>query len=121
MPNTSRARRASRALPQPNNEGLRYNTGKPRFDLLPPDALEDLAQLYTMGAAKYAERNWERGMDWGKCFASLMRHAWAWARGEDTDPETGLDHMTHVAWNALALVAYRKRGIGTDNRNKLNA
>lgn len=100
------------------DEGLRYNDGKPRFDLLPPEAMTALAAHYALGAKKYADRNWEKGMAWGKCFASMQRHAWAWAEGEDHDPETGSPHMIAVAWNAIALFIYALRGIGTDDRTK---
>lgn len=96
--------------------GLRYNDGKLRYDLLPPDAIEELVRVYTRGAAKYAPRNWEKGMGWTTCYASLQRHAAAWASGEDFDAETRCHHMAHVAWNALAIVAYTARGIGTDDR-----
>jgi len=96
--------------------GLRYNAGKARYDLVPPDALEELVKVYTMGAEKYAPRNWELGLSWSACFASLMRHAWAWMRGEDRDAESGQLHMAHVAWNALTLVAFALRGDGTDDR-----
>lgn len=96
--------------------GLRYNSGKPRFDLIPADGLRALARHYTRGAEKYADRNWERGMDWSKCFASLERHVWAWMGGEDFDPETGSHHMIAVAWNALALAVYSFRKIGNDDR-----
>lgn len=87
-----------------------------RYDLIPADALEELAQVYTMGAQKYAERNWEKGMPWSKCFASLMRHAWSFWKGETHDTESGLHHMSHVAWNAMTLVSYTKRNVGEDNR-----
>lgn len=97
-------------------EGLRYDEGKLRFDLLPPDALEELVKVYTRGAQKYAPRNWEKGMAWGRCFGSLMRHAWSWWRGEEIDPETGCHHMAHVAWNAMTLVSYSIRSKGTDDR-----
>jgi hypothetical protein len=96
--------------------GLRFNDGKPRFDLLPPEALEALAAHYGAGAKKYADRNWERGMAWCKCFASMMRHGWAWMRGEDFDPETGSHHMVAVAWNAIAIFTYHTRSIGNDDR-----
>jgi hypothetical protein len=99
-----------------DNGGLRFNNGKPRFDLMPPEALIALADHYQKGAEKYADRNWERGMDWGKCFASMERHAWAWMSGEDIDPETGSHHMVAVAWNALALYVYDQRNIGVDDR-----
>lgn len=102
--------------PSKNEPGLRYDSGKARYDLIPSDALEDLASLYAYGANKYAERNWEKGMSWGRCFASLMRHSWAFWRGENIDPESGYHHMTHAAWNCLALVSYAKRGRGTDDR-----
>ncbi len=113
------SRGSARRFPLANGGGLRHNDGKPRFDLLPPEALTALADLYGKGGEKYAERNWERGMAWCKCFASMARHSWAWMRGEDTDPETGAHHMIAVAWNAIALFTYHARGIGADDRPRL--
>jgi hypothetical protein len=94
----------------------RDNTGKPRFSLLPPDGLLELAKLYTKGAEQYADRDWERGAPWMETFDSLQRHAWAWATGEDRDPGTGRHHMACVVWNAMALLVYALRRIGTDDR-----
>jgi hypothetical protein len=107
--------------PPTANSGLRYDSGKPRFDLVPPEAMIELAAHYERGARKYADRNWERGMDWGKCFASMQRHSWAWAQGEDLDNETGTHHMIAVAWNAIALYTYAMRKIGNDDRVKVDA
>lgn len=98
------------------DKALRYDTNKLRYDLIPQDALAEYVKVLTLGAAKYADRNWEKGMSWSRCFASLQRHSAAWMQGEDCDPELGTDHMAHVAWNALALVAYRLRQIGKDDR-----
>ena len=92
--------------------GLRFDNGKARYDLLPYDALEVLAKVYTDGAVKYAPRNWEKGMDWSRMFGSLVRHAFAFWRGEDNDKESGSPHMAHVAWNALGRVTKRKRPLG---------
>src|SRR5262245_1442131 len=39
---------------------------KARFDLMPVRPLIKIALLFGMGAAKYDERNWERGMAWSK-------------------------------------------------------
>jgi hypothetical protein len=88
---------------------MRFNEGKLRFDLIPPEAVEGLAGIYTMGAKKYADRNWEKGLKLMACFASLMRHAWKWAGGEDLDQESGMHHMDHVAWNAVAISTFFKR------------
>lgn len=96
-----------------------YDSGKLRYDLLPPDGLEELAKVYTDGPIKYAERNWEKGMSWSRAFGSLLRHAWAWMSGEDIDPESGHHHMAHAAFRCLQLVAYSKRGVGEDDRPRL--
>ena len=101
---------------QRNEAADNYDGGKLRYDLLPADALEELVRVYTTGAEKYAERNWEKGMAWCRAFGSLMRHAWAWMRGEDLDPETGIHHMAHAAFRCLQLVSYAKRGVGEDDR-----
>lgn len=97
-------------------EGLRYNSGKLRYDLFEPRAMQELAKVFTRGAEKYAVRNWEKGMSWMTMLASLERHKEAWKRGEDYDPETGLLHMAQVAWNALAVVSYYKMYPQGDDR-----
>lgn len=102
-----------------DNKGSRDNAGKVRLGLLPPDALLALGAVYTSGAQKYAPRNWERGMNFSDVIDSLLRHSLTWMSGEDTDKESGHLHMAHVAWNALALVAYQLRQIGVDDRQRL--
>ena len=60
--------------PLPNrrpHEGRKDDTAKPRMDLIPPELLEGVADVLTYGAAKYAPRNWEHGMAWGRVFAAL--------------------------------------------------
>lgn len=99
--------------------GLRDDAEKNKLDLLPWDALEQVGHVLSRGAKKYAPRNWERGMAWSHVTGSLHRHLSKWMQGEDIDPETGISHMAHVACNALFLVAYEQRHIGTDDRPKL--
>lgn len=102
-------------LPE-TGDHLRKDDNKPRFDLIPPEMLFALADLYGKGAKKYSERGWEEGMSWGRCFASLMRHAWKFWRRSDFDEDTGSHHMINVIFNATALYIYHKRKIGTDDR-----
>lgn len=77
-----------------------------RFDLIPVDALWQVAEMYGKGAEKYDERNWERGYDWSLSFAAMMRHAQQFWSGEDMDEETGMCHMASVAWHALAMLHF---------------
>lgn len=98
--------------------GRKDDADKPRYDLLPPEALDAIAQVLTYGAAKYAPRNWELGMSWGRVFGALMRHMWAWWRGEARDPETGFSHLWHAGCCIAFLIAYEARKTGTDDRHK---
>jgi len=102
-----------------DNGGLRYNEGKSRVDLIPPDVLLALGKVYAYGTQKYADRNWERGMSYSTVYGCLLRHILKWAAGEAADAESGLPHIDMVVWNAMVLSAYEKRGIGTDDRNIL--
>ena len=86
--------------------GLRFNEGKIRHDLVPAIAQNEYAKVLTVGAQKYAERNWEKGMSWSKVVASLERHLNAFKRGEDIDPETGLYHTAQIMCNAAFLTEY---------------
>lgn len=88
------------------NKANRFNAGKLRYDLISQPALKGLASVLTMGAEKYGERNWEKGMVWSKVIASLKRHLSAIEHGEDYDAESGYLHIDHLQANAHFLSAY---------------
>ena len=81
-------------------QGIRYNQGKLRYDLLHPVAQEGIVKVLTKGAEKYAPRNWEKGMSWMSVVASLKRHLAEFEKGIDYDSETGLLHVDHIQCNA---------------------
>lgn len=89
-------------------EGLRYNEGKRRYDLVNPYSHEQMVNVLTKGSLKYAERNWEKGMKWSNVISSLKRHLAAIEAGEDRDLESGELHAAHLACNAHFLTAYYK-------------
>ena len=97
-------------------EGIKFDAGKLRMDLLPPEIDNAIARILTDGADKYGERNWEHGMAWSRPYAALRRHLIAWWSGEDADQESGHSHLWHVLTNAAFLVAYEQRGLGKDDR-----
>lgn len=96
------------ATPQ---SGGKADAGKPRYDLLPPELLDGVARVLTVGATKYAPRNWELGIMYGRVFSALMRHMWAWWRGENVDAETGHSHLWHAGCCLAFLIAYEARGM----------
>ena len=101
-------------------QGVKHDAGKERFDLIPPWPLLELAKIYTVGAAKYGDRNWEKGITWGRVFAAIMRHLWQWLCGEDNDPEDGLSHLAHAAWGCLTLMEYSRTHPELDDRQRAN-
>jgi hypothetical protein len=107
--------------------GRKDDAGKTRLDLVPPELVFAVGRVLSFGAAKYEPRNWERGMSWGRVFAALMRHLWAWwgCKGpathsflfSDLDDETEYSHLWHAACCLSFLIAYEERDIGTDDRS----
>jgi hypothetical protein len=95
----------------------KHDEGKIRFDLIPPQPLWDLAEVYTIGEQKYSARNWEKGLPWGRVFAAVMRHLWAFWNGEDVDEEDGLSHLAHAAWGCFALLEYLRTHRELDDRS----
>jgi len=100
----------------PSKGGVRRDAGKLRWSLFHWTAAKVVLEVTEFGAGKYTPRNWEKGMDWSRVFDSLHRHLEKWWAGETYDQETGLPHLAHAAWNALSLLTYEIRGIGTDDR-----
>lgn len=106
--------------------GIKHDSGKAPMELLAPEMLFGVATVLDFGARKYAARNWELGMDWGRVFGAAMRHAWCWWAGKgpttksflfgELDDETGFSHLWHLGCCVMFLIAYEERGIGNDNR-----
>jgi len=90
--------------------GRKDDAEKLRMDLIPPEAIEALAEVLTYGASKYEPRNWEKGIKYSRLFAATMRHFVAFWRGENFDKESGISHLKHVLCNVAFLIAFEARG-----------
>jgi hypothetical protein len=91
------------------NKGLKFDTGKLRWDLLPIDCIEDVVKILTFGSVKYGPNNWqmlEEGEE--RYYAALMRHLSAYRQGEIIDIESGLSHLSHAMCNILFLLWMKK-------------
>jgi Domain of unknown function (DUF5664) len=87
-----------------------------RMELLPPEFLWGVAKVYSMGAEKYSDRNWERGYEYMKSYGAMQRHLNLWLAKQDNDEESGLNHLLHAAWMIIALYTFHVRDIGVDDR-----
>lgn len=96
--------------------GVKFDESKLRFDLLPPHALEDVAAVFTYGAAKYADRNYERGMEISRVYAATHRHLNAYWRGQDLDEESALSHLAHAVTDLMILMELHRLYPEMDDR-----
>lgn len=80
------------------------NEGKGRYDLIPPEPMKRLAQLYERGAIKYDARNWEKGIPVSRCFDSAFRHLYQALAGDEDE-----DHLAAVLFNVMCVMAFRER------------
>ena len=91
--------------------GLKYDNAKLRLDLLPFDALMEVAEVYSMGAKKYSDRNWEKGLSYMRVVGALLRHLFAWILREERARDDKQLHLASVVWCGLALLTYELRGM----------
>jgi hypothetical protein len=85
---------------------------------LDPSALLSVAEVAGYGSRKYARLNFMKGYAWSLSYDAMQRHLHAFWGGTDIDAESGLPHLAHAGWHALALLAFMQRGLGTDDRYK---
>jgi hypothetical protein len=97
---------------------IKHDGEKTQYELLSEPAVEGLARVLTYGRIKYAADNWRKGMSWRRLIGAALRHLFAFMRGEDLDPESGLPHIDHAMCCLMFLSEYQKTKVGTDDRYK---
>ena len=88
---------------------VRDSGSKPRMELISPFAMRRLGDWLRLGADRYADRNWEKGIPICRCVASLLRHTFAYLAGDTSE-----DHMAACMCNAMFILHYEemiKRGV----------
>lgn len=99
-------------------EGIKYDGGKPRVDLIPGCSLTDAGIVFAYGAAKYAPDNWRKGYAWSRIIGAALRHILAFKEGEDNDPESGLTHIGHALCCLMILSGLQRLHPDKDDRPK---
>ena len=99
-------------------EGRKDDDGKPDMALLDPYAIEQLALVLTFGKRKYAAWNWAGGISYSRLLAALLRHTFAFLRGQDRDDESGLPHIAHAMCCCMFLLGMSQLHPELDDRYK---
>lgn len=116
MPKNKKEQDPDEVVFDPESGAVKHDGLKARVDLIPPEVIFAMGEMFRHGANKYEDRNWEKGMKWSRVFGSLMRHLWAWWSGEDIDKDSNRPHLYAAACCIAMLIAYTKRKTGTDDR-----
>lgn len=86
---------------------FKFDKGKPIASVIFedfPKAVSGVVDVATFGANKYERSSWKKVENACQRYSDAMfRHLLAKYKGEEIDPESGLLHDYHIAWNALAL------------------
>lgn len=78
--------------------------GKARPDLISAFAEERLGAWLALGAAKYSDRNWEKGIPVSRSYASLRRHILQFVQGDTQE-----DHLAAIMCNAMFMLDHDER------------
>lgn len=73
--------------------------GKGRFDLMPPLALQLAACVFEVGAIKYGESNWRKGIPIGRFLDSGQRHLQKYIAGMRDEA-----HLSMALWNIMCAL-----------------
>lgn len=93
-------------------KALKYDDNKVDWAILPLGAVEEIIKVMKFGESKYARGNFAEGtgLSYTRLLNALVRHTFAFMRGEDLDPESGLSHMAHAGCCVLFILHYIVNG-----------
>lgn len=79
--------------------------------MLDPVFLGGVAAVMGLGAAKYADDNWQLcDTPHKRYYSALQRHLNAFAQGQHADPESGESHLYHAACCVMFLAWFERNG-----------
>jgi len=102
----------------PTGGVVKDDSGKTRYELLPWESLKQVADVFGYGAEKYFDNSWRtrEAATFNRTFGSVMRHLTQWQMGQNTDPESNLNHLAHAVSQLLILMYVEQRNPDKDDR-----
>jgi len=88
-------------------EGIKHDSDKLRYSLLPWIALKEVVKVLEFGAKKYAINNWQK-IESQRYKDAAMRHLVAIFEGEWLDKESQLPHAAHCCCCLLFLIWFKQ-------------
>ena len=98
--------------------GIKDMDGKIRYDLIPPEALLELARVYTLGAERYGDHNVEKGIPVHECIGAIERHIARLKMGQDLSLKHQTHEAAHAAFWCFTLISQYYRGLEVEDHRK---
>lgn len=96
--------------------------GKVRMECLCTSVLASEARVLAHGADKYGARNWRKDEILASTYeGAMMRHLFAWINGEDTDPDSGEPHLSHLRACAAVVMDADEHNKLIDDRDRMES
>lgn len=98
----------------PHTPGAKLDAGKVRAGLVNRGfarALLAVGEVGTFGAEKYTPHGWVEVPDGEARYTDALHRHLLQGALEDHDPDSGLLHAAHAAWNALAVLELMLRSL----------
>ena len=100
-----------------SENGTKYDAGKPEWNLLPMQQVEEIVQVLTHGRHKYGADNWQQVEHaHERYYAAALRHLTAWQQSRTQrdhnmafDSESDLNHLAHAAACLIFLLWFDRQ------------
>lgn len=102
---------------KPSNPKGILSAAKAPMSCVPAVVMAEIGVAMLEGAAKYGRYNYRvSGVRAAVYYDATMRHLMAWWEGQDTDPDSGLSHITKAITSLVVLRDAMIQGMVEDDR-----
>ena len=102
---------------KPTNPKDAIGIRKAGMSVVPANVIAEIGVGIMEGAAKYGRHNYRAiGVRGSVYYDATIRHLFSWWEGEDTDPDSGLSHITKAICSLVVLRDTMMQGKFTDDR-----
>ena len=88
----------------------RNDIGKIRLDLIPPEALLELGEVFGEGAIRHGDENWKKGMPNSVVINHMLRHLLLYMKGDRDEP-----HMGKVMFGCCVLIWNEENNVNMED------
>ena len=88
----------------------RNDIGKIRLDLIPPEALLELGEVFGEGAIRHGDENWKKGMPNSVVINHMLRHLLLYMKGDRDEP-----HMGKVMFGCCVLIWNEENNVNLED------